>query len=217
MRRPYERQPLTTNHQPESVPYQIGAVEDRAADAGAHVVVAAGFVFYRDDAAVAPAHAAPHDTFHGYLRSASVFCGEVGDRFEHRLRPARIDADTVVRALQLALEWDRHASALARAAVLGGEDQPDAARSEPVDVEELASTPRTVEKRGWRAAVDERFGQCRKRRETDSAGYHPRFCGWVNRLERFAQWTEARNDVAFDSIEQHARGDPHALAEQREP
>src|SRR5215204_5262061 len=138
------------------------------------------------------------------------------DGFEHRLRPARVDHDAAVRVLQLALERDRHAAALASAAIFSREDQPDSPRGEPIHVEQLASASRTVEERGCRAALDERFSERGKRRQSDTACHHPGFGRWIHRLERLAEWAEARDDVALDGFEEHARRDADALAEERE-
>src|SRR5262245_20835773 len=173
-------------------------------------------VLHRDDAAVAAAHATSHHTFHRPLTASPVFCRDMRDGFEHWLGSARVDHHVAVSALQFALERNRHASAFAGAAVLGREHQLDAPRREPIQVEQLASTSRAVEQRRWRAALDERFSECGKRRESDTARHHPGFSRRIDCLEWFAEWTEARDDVAFDGFEQHARRDADAFAEERE-
>ena len=84
----------------------------------------------------------------------AVSCRDMRDGFEHRLRAAGIDHDVAgPRLLQLAFEWHGDASALAGAAVFGGQDQRDAPRREPIQIETArAPRSRAVEQRRRRAA-----------------------------------------------------------------
>src|ERR1051325_8534731 len=103
-------------------------------------------IAHRNHTAVAAAHSASHRSFDRDLRWAPELRGDVRDSLEHRFRSAGVNHDwrpgfgtrrSGFELTQVPFKWDGHPSAITRQSIVGREDESDAARLEPIQIEQL--------------------------------------------------------------------------------
>src|SRR5688572_6670599 len=102
-------------------------------------MVTFGAVADRNHAAVAASQAASHHALDRHFRRPAISSRNMPDGFEHWFGTAGVDHDVWSRhgGLQLALEGDRDAAAIAGGAILGRQHQPHAAVAKPVQIKEI--------------------------------------------------------------------------------
>src|SRR5437879_5399320 len=110
---------------------------------------AAVLAAHRNDAAVAAAEAASHDALDRYLARPPVPCGNPRRRRQHRFGTAGVEHHgrlSIARG-ELPIERRDDTSRLARAAVLGRQDELDAERTKEIEMEEFRRAARAVKER----------------------------------------------------------------------